>query len=1342
MKLGAQSVGRILRSALLAGLLVGAQVAGVPAPVSAVVAIGHQSGGTSIVVRPKTQLREARMPKARKLADDPRERKWRSRFLAHPVPEPMASSVLPDRSGRLAAAAAREASQRAATDACSGQISADTLYSCQTPSGTGTDTYTLTLSAAPDVLVFQTTTASGITLPITVRAPGGGKLSCQHSPVDECAASQQGTYKVVVSSAQATYTLEYTALLTETNCPAISLSFDAPSVTGSLTAGQPGACYSFSAPSGHILDDFGVPAAGTVNTAVFDAAGALVCAQVMGTCTLTGPGPYRVLASNAGQEDSYEFQLADLTDPSGCVQVAQQTFGDVPALSADPCSAVTVTATGRYQIYSVASNFETFPGTLHAADGSQACAGTGLSCHLAPGTYSFVQDFLLDGLTVSTVFIATAESRGCAAASDTSFASGDATGSFVGPGEELCRTLPTKAGLSDYLYSQPTSPGSAGEVLGVVDSAGAQMCPDAFEFLSFATCALTGTAPFRVILVPSGPGSQVRLLVQRTDSSAGCAAFPRSGYGNTAGAHVTLTKTANAKCFAIPAAAHSAAELVEDADATDGAAAALTVNGPSGKQLCIGNGFPTDWTICHYKAGVSYIAILVNTLLPGITDTYELVRRDFTGHAACSSPVSTTPGGPTTSFTLGASIAARCFRVSAAKGDRLIFSMRDSVPADPSAFDIPPTAMPVATNSGTMSCGFTLTCLAAGPAKFQVVVLAVDYTDVAIAVHLDVWRVATSAGWAPACTKHPFSAGTTSAPVSGTLTDSADLYCGVVDVQPEQIFDFYGSDTAIAPSVISVSLYTASSWANQGDGGCPVDAGPIFCSIGPVQQATRALLIVTPFDESQDPISFDLQGVCKLECSTQRPSPVYKSISPASQAAGQGNMVVLTGAGLDFSVPFNLIAKNGSVYSPSVPVSANAAGTRLTLRLDTTGVPPGTYDVSAGDFCSPTPCTDWLLNAYKVTKGPTAPPATRFVPLAPARILSTRTAAHGTLTFPVNGRGDVPVAHVAAVVLDVSAVTPSRSGFLTVFAATHKRPPAETVVFGTGRSATGLVTVPVVNGRVSVYNGSQAPVDLTADVLGYDTANATAGTGFTPVGPARILRSTQVMARRAHILTVAGADGVPPHGAEAVALDVTVTDPARAGHLIAYADGARLPSVASLSFAAGQKVTELVVARLTDGKVDLYDASSGSLKLSADAVGYYSATGSAFHPLNPLRVMDTRTGFGGAGEAILPHTAAKLSPLWDAVPSSGVVTAVVLNVTVLKARSKGALTVFPDSVLYQDGVTLPNSTSLPGTPNIAFLRGQVQSNLAIVPVGDLADFYNGSNGNLDVVADLEGYYTN
>lgn len=748
---------------------------------------------------------------------------------------------------------------------------------------------------------------------------------------------------------------------------------------------------------------------------------------------------------------------------------------------------------------------------------------------------------------------------------------------------------------------------------------------------------------------------------------------------------------------------------------------------------------------------MTYTAIMVQTqfVKAGAREEYYLARRDLTEHAACSSPVSTAPDGPTTTFTLGASIAARCFRVSATKTDKLLFAFRNSAPTDPSTFDTPAAAMIVTNNSGTVICAWLLYCPATGSTSYQAIALTIDYTDVASTAQLDSWLVATSAGWAPACQRHSYSTDATSAAVSATLTDSSDVYCAVVDEEPNQQLSIYGSDNAIAPSTLWVNAYTEASWQSPegSPGGCAF--GLDWCDFLPVQQASQALLIVTPYDHSQNPISFDLQAVCRLGCAVQRPVPVYKSISPAAQAAGPDNTVVLTGTGLSFGTEFYLMAQSGAeAYSQPAPVSVNAAGTRLTLRLDTTNVPPGTYDVSAGDFCSPSPCSDWLLKAYTIKKGPTAPPGTRFVPVAAKRVLDTRTGlgvqrasvpAHGTITFQVAGHAGVPTGKVAAAVLDVSAVTPARAGFLTVFPAGQPRPLAHTTDFAAGRSATGLVTVPVVNGRVAVYNGSPGAIDLTGDILGYDTT-ASAGLRFTSAGPDRILNSARVGAAHAYPLTVAGAGGISAHGTDAVALDVSVTDPAKAGRVIAYPDGAKRPGVTSVSFAAGQSVTELVVARVTDGKVDLYNTSAGSLRLTVDSVGYYSAAGSTFHPVRAVRVLDTRTGFGGAGSAILPHAAALLSPLWPTV-LPGDVSAVALNVTVLRPSSAGALTVFPDGVLYQDGLALPNSTSLPGTPNLTFLAGQDQSTLVIVPTSALADFYNGSDGKLGVVADLEGYYT-
>ncbi|MDA8320954.1 MAG: hypothetical protein M0030_14295, partial [Actinomycetota bacterium] len=793
---------------------------------------------TAGTARPRVVFR----PKPRRLGIDPRERAWRSRFVAHPVPAPRISArTLPHAlTQRQRAAAALAARGQAAVSTCSGTIVAGKLYSCQNPSSSGTDTYTLSLPAGPNALVFQITSGAGISMPITVTAPGGTALNCQQSPLQTCPASQQGTYTLAVASSGTTYTLEFTALLSppQSACPAISLSFAGPVVTGSLTAGQVGDCYSVSAPAGHSLYLYAGPYGQQADSAIFDASGNLVCAQVSGTCALTGTGPYRLLASNAGQPGTYEFQVADLTQPAGCVSVQLQAYGQVPALSAAQCAALTVTAQGSYQIYSVDQHFATQSGTLYTASGAPACPTAGWSCPLAPGTYSFVQDNLLAGDRVGTVFVDAASGKGCAATGDTSFATGDATGTFSGPGQELCRTVPTPAGLSDYLYSQPVAAGTQGQVLGVVDAQGTQMCPAAFTYTSFATCALTGAAPFRVILVPTGPHGSVRLLVQRTNSTAGCGPLPLSGYGTTAGATTVLTRTANARCFAIPAAGRSAANLVEDADLTDGASAALTVNSPSGQQLCAGNGYPTSWTICDYTAGVGYTAILLDLQFPAKVNsqTYYLARRDITARAACSSPASTTPGGPSTAFTLGSSVAARCFRVSAAKTDKLIFGLRATAPTDSSAFQVPSTVLLVTNGSGTVVCSWMLYCPATGSASYQAIVLTLDYTDVAIAAHLDSWLVGTAAGWAPACQRHQYSTGATSPAVTATLTDGADLYCAVVNAQPNQELSFYGSDNAAVPfpSPLEVNAYPASSWANpsQNLGICSV--GTSWCDILPV----------------------------------------------------------------------------------------------------------------------------------------------------------------------------------------------------------------------------------------------------------------------------------------------------------------------------------------------------------------------------------------------------------------------------------------------------------------------------------------------------------------------------
>ena len=86
-----------------------------------------------------------------------------------------------------------------------------------------------------------------------------------------------------------------------------------------------------------------------------------------------------------------------------------------------------------------------------------------------------------------------------------------------------------------------------------------------------------------------------------------------------------------------------------------------------------------------------------------------------------------------------------------------------------------------------------------------------------------------------------------------------------------------------------------------------------------------------------------------------------------------------------------------------------------------------------------------------------------------------------------------------------------------------------------------------------------------------------------------------------------GHGGVPASGVSAVVLNVTVTQPKAAGYITVYPDGATRPLASNLNFVAGQTVPNLVVAPVgADGKVDLYNGSSGTVELVADVSGYFS----------------------------------------------------------------------------------------------------------------------------------------
>ena len=255
---------------------------------------------------------------------------------------------------------------------------------------------------------------------------------------------------------------------------------------------------------------------------------------------------------------------------------------------------------------------------------------------------------------------------------------------------------------------------------------------------------------------------------------------------------------------------------------------------------------------------------------------------------------------------------------------------------------------------------------------------------------------------------------------------------------------------------------------------------------------------------------------------------------------------------------------------------------------------------------------------------------------------------------------------------------------------------------------------------------------------------STQGGTFTPVGPARVLdtrarigvtTTTPVKANGKVVLTVAGAGGVPATGATAVVLNVTATAETTGGHLIAYPDGGARPDSSNLNWTPGRNVPNLVTVPVgADGKVDLYNASSGTVHFVADLFGYYSAdpSGATYEPVGPARVLDTRAKIGVTTTTPVKANGTVALTVAGAggVPATGA-TAVVLNVTATAEESSGHL------IAYPGGTTRPDSS------NLNWIAGRSVPNLVIVPVGadGTVDLYNAGSGTTHLVADVFGYFT-
>jgi len=366
------------------------------------------------------------------------------------------------------------------------------------------------------------------------------------------------------------------------------------------------------------------------------------------------------------------------------------------------------------------------------------------------------------------------------------------------------------------------------------------------------------------------------------------------------------------------------------------------------------------------------------------------------------------------------------------------------------------------------------------------------------------------------------------------------------------------------------------------------------------------------------------------------------------------------------------------------------------------------------------------------------------------RVLDTRNPgqsiveAAGTRTIMLTGPiGVLFNASVTAAVVNVTVVGPAKPGFWTLWPTGQARPNASQLnvddyiaTFGGALAVPNLVTVPVVNGGISVY--SSAGGHVVVDLVGYYTPNtnssppsASSGRLQTRPAPIRIYdsRNSTVMIA-GEVRTISVPDSIDNL---AVVLSVTVIGLGE-GFWQVFPSGNGKPDSSNLNSSSIGSISanQVITSVNQNGQVDIF--SSGGGHVIVDLVGSFTgsnapqSTDGLFVPLDsPSRFLDTRATGRIAG------TGSVEVDVQTQLAHSNI-AAVAMNTTITDAFLAGYVSVTPA------GSSPTTSTSrTTSTTNVIYSNQTVASH-AIVPVSSRGfDVFTEGGGQL--LADISGWYT-
>jgi hypothetical protein len=242
-----------------------------------------------------------------------------------------------------------------------------------------------------------------------------------------------------------------------------------------------------------------------------------------------------------------------------------------------------------------------------------------------------------------------------------------------------------------------------------------------------------------------------------------------------------------------------------------------------------------------------------------------------------------------------------------------------------------------------------------------------------------------------------------------------------------------------------------------------------------------------------------------------------------------------------------------------------------------------------------------------------------MLPGTPQRVEDTRTngkTLHGGQTLFLS-TGDNGAAGLGAFAINLTAVNPTASGFLTTWNGVGPRPTASTLNFTPHSVVSNFAIVPVGlcdlcagSHGFAIYN-SAGNTDVVVDVVGiYDDGTLGFGTIFQPLAPKRIADSRihQGLANAlgAHATGIVAADAtVVGPMTLALAGNVTAVTPTASTFLTVWPSDEDMPLASTVNVAKGKIVPNAAIISLAvDGSFSVFN-NSGTTNVLVDVAGTF-----------------------------------------------------------------------------------------------------------------------------------------